>query len=217
MGGLGVAIDKKNIPQETIIRLAYYLRTLNWLVQEKRRVVSSQIIASLSGINSYQLRKDLSYFGQLGKRGVGYEVNRLKEYLEEILGLQKSWFACIVGFGNLAKAISLYKGFYEQGVFIKAGFDIQSSKINKKIAGVQIYHIDDIERVVKKEKIILGIITVPEQFGQDACDRLIKAGVKGILNFSPRRLKVEKEGVILKDVDLTAQILYLTYCLKDKG
>lgn len=205
----------RKIPQETIIRLAYYLRALNFFHQEGIKITSSRRLAEILRINPHQVRKDLSFFGQFGKKGVGYNVDTLRDSLREILGLKHRWYACIVGFGNLAKAISLYRGFYEQGIIIKVGFDIVKRKVNKKYGNVYVYHIDEMPRVVKREKISLGIITTPQNVAQEIGEKLVKCGVLGILNFSPIRLKLPPD-IVLKDVELAAQLFYLTYHLKRK-
>jgi len=200
------------IPQDTIFRLSHYLRALNYF-KNKKEIVSSKEIADFLNISPHQLRKDLSYFGQFGKKGVGYNCSKLIDKIKEILGLDRVWNACIIGFGNLGKALSFYRGFRDQGIFIKFAFDIDKNKINKKYKGLEVYHIDKIEEIIKKNDIKIAIITVPEDEAQKVLDILYNSGIKAILNFAPKRL-LAKDDIILKDVDLSLYFSYLTYSIK---
>lgn len=205
-------MDKK-IPEETIIRLSYYLRALSYFQEDKKEVVSSRQLADVLKISHHQLRKDLSYFGHFGKKGVGYSCSKLIESLKDILGLDKEWFACVVGFGNLGKALSFYRGFRDQGICIKAAFDIDRSMFGKTYSSVKVYPLSKMEEVVKKERISIGIITAAKEAARDIANRLCRCGTKAILNFAPIQLDVPS-GVIVKDVDLSCQLSALTYCLK---
>jgi len=206
-------MDTRKIPQEAIIRLGYYLRALNYLFRADKKVVSSRSIAAFLKTNPHQLRKDLSYFGQFGKKGVGYDVEQLIGSIRDILGINKTWYACIVGFGNLAKALSFYQGFNQQGIVIRVGFDVSAKKINKRFGPVQVYPLNKMKAVIKREGIKIGIITVPEEAAQDVADRLVASGIKAILNFAPFKLNLPHQ-VIVKDVELAGQLFYLTYNLK---
>jgi len=203
----------KKVPDSTLLRLSYYLRAISYFLEEQREVISSKELAKFLRISHHQLRKDLSYFGQFGRKGVGYSLELLKERLREILGLDRSWFACIVGFGNLAKALSFYKGFRDQGIFIKAGFDVDKKKINKDYGFLKVYPLGKIEEIIKKEKINIGIVTVPKEKAQAVATRLSNCGVRAILNFTPLKLEVGP-NIIIKDVDLSCQLACLTYYLK---
>jgi redox-sensing transcriptional repressor len=203
----------KKIPQEAITRLTYYLRTLFYFLEEKREVVSSQEIAEILKISPHQLRKDLSYFGQFGKKGIGYSCSKLIENIREILGLNTQWYACVVGFGNLGKALSFYKGFRDQGIFIKVAFEIDKKKINKDYPNLKVYSLDKMEKVLKRESVQLGIITVPKEAARDIALRLYNCGIRAILNFAPLKLYLPQDCV-LKNVDLSCQFSYLTYNLK---
>jgi redox-sensing transcriptional repressor len=203
----------KKIPEETIIRLSYYLRVLTYLKEEeKKELVSSSEIANILKISPHQLRKDLSYFGHFGKKGVGYSVSKLIQNLKEILGLDKKWYAAVVGFGNLGRALSFYKGFKDQGIFIKAAFDVNPKKI-KNYPDLKVYSLEKMEEVIKKENIKIGIITVPKEAAKEIANKLLKSGIKAIFNFAPVKLDLPKK-VILKNVDLSCQLAYLTYRLK---
>lgn len=203
-------MDKK-IPEETILRLSYYLRALGYFQEEKRDEVSSKQLADFLKISHHQLRKDLSYFGHFGKKGVGYSCSKLISSIKEILGLNKEWSAAVVGFGNLGRALSFYNGFKDQGIFIKAAFDI-CKKEPIPARGLKVYALNKMEEVIRRENIQIGIITVPKQAAQGIAARLCKCGIKAILNFAPVKLSPPKE-VILKDIDLSCQLTFLTYRL----
>jgi len=203
----------KKIPEETIIRLSYYLRALFYFLEENKKVVSSRQLASFLKISHHQLRKDLSYFGHFGKKGVGYSSERLIESIKEILGLERNWNACVVGFGNLGRALSSYKGFRDQGICIKTAFDNDKNKQNKNYDGIKVYSIEKMKSVVKKENISIAIVTVPKSSAKTIANLLYECGIRAILNFAPVKLDLPKE-VILKDVDFSCQLSYLTYRLK---
>jgi redox-sensing transcriptional repressor len=189
------------------------LRVLTYLKEEeKKELVSSSEIAHILKMSPHQLRKDLSYFGHFGKKGVGYSVSKLIQNLKEILGLNKKWYACVIGFGNLGKALSFYKGFKDQGIFIKVAFDVNPKKI-KNYSGLKVYPIEKMEEIIKKEKIKIGIVTVPKEVAKEIANKLLKSGIKAIFNFAPIKLDLPKE-IIFKNVDLSCQLAYLTYRLK---
>ncbi len=205
-------MDRK-IPEETIIRLSYYLRALFYFTEENKKVVSSRQLADFLKISPHQLRKDLSYFGQFGKKGVGYSCPKLIDNIKEILGLEREWSACVVGFGNLGRALSFYKGFRDQGICIKAAFDVDKNKQNKTIKDITVYPLEKIKSIIKKQNITIAIITVPKESAKQIAKILYESGIRAILNFAPIKLDVPEE-VILKDVDFTCQLTYLTYRLK---
>ncbi len=205
--------NKKKVPDQTLIRLSYYLRAINYFLDEKKEIISSKDFAKFLRISPHQLRKDLSYFGQFGRKGVGYSLVFLKNQIQTILGLDRTWKACIVGFGNLAKAISFYKGFREQGIDIKAGFDIDKKR-QKDYGILKVFPLKKMSTIIKQENIKIGIITVPKEEAQKIAERLILYGVKAILNFAPLKLNLPGE-VIIKDVDLSCQLACLTHYLKN--
>ncbi len=204
----------RKIPQEAIIRLSYYLRAFGYFLNEGKKFVSSQELADYLNLSAHQVRKDLSYFGNFGRQGIGYPAEVVRNKIRSILGLDRNWNVCIVGFGNLAKALSSYKGFKDQGIIIKIAFDIDRKKIGKRIGEVRVYHIREMEKIIKREKIEMAIIAVPEDSAQIVSEKLIKCGVKAILNFAPARLNVE-DAIIVKNVDLSCQLAFLTYHLKN--
>jgi redox-sensing transcriptional repressor len=205
-------MDRK-IPEETIIRLSYYLRALSYFIEANKNVVSSRQLADFLKISHHQLRKDLSYFGHFGKKGVGYSCPKLIGNIKEILGLDHEWNACVVGFGNLGRALSFYKGFRDQGICIKACFDIDKNKQNKTIKEIEIYPLKKMKSVIKKQNIRIAIITVPKEAAKEIAKLLYESGIRAILNFAPTKLDIP-EDVVLKDVDFSCQLTYLTYRLK---
>jgi len=205
---------KFKIPDATIGRLSLYSRYLAEADEKGITTVSSHNIAQATGVTPAQVRKDLAYFGEFGTRGVGYNSRELYNYIMKILGLDKRWSIAIIGAGNLGSALTQYKGFQQRGFDVKCIFDNDPKKIGKKLANVEICSIDSLEEKVKELDIKLGIIAVPAQAAQEVADRLVKAGIKGIINFAPINITVD-ESVILRRVDLAAQLEYLTYYLEE--
>lgn len=205
---------KFKIPEATIGRLSMYSRYLKDSDEKGIVTVSSQQIAKATGVTPAQVRKDLAYFGEFGTRGVGYNSRELYTYILKILGLDKRWPVAIVGAGNLGRALTHYKGFFERGFDIISIFDMDPEKIGKKIADIEILPLSLLEETIKKHNIKLGIIAVPAQSAQEVANRLIDSGVRGIINFAPININVG-DGIMLRRVDLAAQLEYLTYYLED--
>ncbi|MCM8787777.1 MAG: redox-sensing transcriptional repressor Rex [Candidatus Omnitrophica bacterium] len=203
----------KKVPHDAILRLSFYLRALKNFEEENIKVVSSKQLADFLKINHHQLRKDLSYFGHFGKKGVGYPCSALIDKIKTILGLDKTWSAAVIGFGNLGRALSFYKGFREQGVYIKVAFDVDEKKINKEYNGIKVYSIEQLEKIIKKEDIQIAIITVPKYAAEEIANRLSKCKIKAILNFAPINL-VTSSQILIQNVDFGCQLAYLTYHLK---
>jgi redox-sensing transcriptional repressor len=204
----------KRIPQETIIRLSYYLRAAHYFSEDQKEFVSSHDLADYLKLSAHQVRKDFSYFGHFGRKGKGYPVKVLIGKLNEILGLDCQWNACIVGFGNLAKALSLYHGFKTQGIFITLAFDVDSTKTNKQFADLKVYPTQAMERMIKKHTIGIGIITVPDNVAQGVAEKLVRGGVKAILNFAPIKLNLPSR-IVVKNIDFSCQLAFLTHRLKN--
>ena len=165
-------------------------------------------------INHHQIRKDLSYFGKFGERGVGYRAEELRDKIRRILGLDRPWNLCLCGLGNLGSALFAYRGFKQMGLNIIAVFDNEPKKIGKTLQGVRIYSPASIGSVVKKLNIDMAIMAVPSQAAQDIADRLVRCGVRAILNFAPVKLNVPPR-VKLRNVDLATGLINLTYFLKN--
>lgn len=205
---------KFKIPDATIGRLSLYSRYLKEADEKGIATVSSQHIAKATGVTPAQVRKDLAYFGEFGTRGVGYNSKELYSYIMRILGLDQRWSVAIVGAGNLGRALTQYKGFYERGFDITCIFDNDPKKVGKKLSNVNIYSLDLLDEKVQDLKINLGIIAVPASAAQEIADRLVKSGIRGIINFAPINIVVN-EKIILRRVDLAAQLEYLTYYLEE--
>ena len=172
------------IADETIRRLPIYLKGLLSLSEQNQANISSQDMADLLGVNPWQIRKDFSYFGAFGTPGVGYNIKKLTKQIRKILKLDVVRKAALVGVGNLGSAILAYPGFGVYGFDIAAAFDVNHQKIGRKVANVTIEDVSNL-RTLKKRKINLGIIAVPRDAAQQTANTLVKAGIKGILNFSP--------------------------------
>ena len=203
----------KKPSKDTISRLALYLRTLQELSKTQNSpTISSWDLSRELNISSDQLRRDLWYFGQFGRRGVGYSIESLKSKLSRILGLHKSWNVCICGVGNLGSALLAYKGFKEQNLNIAAGFDVDLKKVRKKKSGVKIYPLGEIKKVVRLLGIEIAIIATPVSSAQSVMQKLISCGIKAILNFAPIKLAAPPY-VKLRNVDLSTELFNLTYFL----
>jgi redox-sensing transcriptional repressor len=203
------------IPEATIMRLSVYSRFLAEIDRKGIITISSGDIAEGVGVSPAQVRKDLAYFGEFGIRGVGYNVKDLHRNILRILGLSNEWSMCLVGLGNLGLALSTYKGFKERGFAITSIFDNDPAKIGMVIDGVEVMHVDRIEEIVSERQTQIGAITVPPASAQMIADKLIKGGVKAILNFAPIVLNVPPE-VELRNVDLSVNLEVLTFNLGGK-
>jgi len=180
--------------------------------EEGLEIISSPKIAEITGINSAQIRKDLAYFGEFGKRGLGYPVIDLSRELKKILGLDKKWSVIIAGAGNLGKALIKYKGFQKRGFIIKGIFDNNPLKIGKRLGHIFIYNIKEIEKFIQTENISIGIIVVPADSAQEVVDKMVAGGIKAILNFAPVHI-VLPPGIKIHNVDLSIEYEWLTYYL----
>lgn len=199
------------IPDETVRRLPVYLRGLMLSADQGQERISSKDLADFVGVNSWQIRKDFSYFGCFGTRGVGYEVNKLAQQIKKILRLDIIKRAALVGVGNLGSAVLAYPGFRMYGLEIAAAFDVNPKKIGRKINNVRIEDASKL-RTLKRRKIELAILAVPRDTAQKTADELVKAGVKGILNFSPCYISVPK-GVKVITIDIAMDLARLPYYL----
>jgi len=209
--------NKKNIPKATIGRLSIYHRCLDLLIEtdsgrEKDTISSAEISKLTGGISPDQIRRDLAYFGEFGKRGVGYPINELSAILKSILGSSKKWDIIIAGAGNLGKALLRYRGFQKRGFIIKAAFDSDDSKVGNKVNGVKIISANQMEDYIKEHNIRIGIITVPVEFAQEVADHMIAGGIVSILNFAPTTLKYPAY-VKLNNIDISIELERLVYFL----
>ncbi|MDI9478348.1 MAG: redox-sensing transcriptional repressor Rex [Halanaerobiaceae bacterium] len=201
------------IPKATIERLPLYYRCLEKLsAYEQDEVVSSRELGERLGIPPTQVRKDLSYYGEFGRRGVGYHVEDLKKSLAKILGINKTWPAVLVGAGNLGRALVNYEGFQKMGLQITDVIDSDLDKIGNMVGDITVRSTKDLEDIVKTKQVKIGIIAVPVNAAQDVTDLLIAAGIKSIWNFAPTRLVVP-EGIMVRNEDLSVGIVSLIYHL----
>ena len=208
------ALVKSKIPEATVKRLSLYLNCIAEVGNSNSRI-SSEKLAKLARVNPAQVRRDLSYLGSLGTRGVGYDLSTLKNQLNIALGLVEGWSAIIVGAGNLGSALAQYEGFEDKGFAIVGLYDVDSKKISTKVAGLVVKHIEKINDDVKKYKVAIGIITTPSEFAQDTANLLIAGGIKSILNFAPSRIESTDSGVVIKNVDLSQELQVLSYYLDE--
>ncbi|MBN2395334.1 MAG: redox-sensing transcriptional repressor Rex [Candidatus Atribacteria bacterium] len=208
--------NDKNIPNHTIHRLSICNRCLELFIETEqgktKKTISSTEISKITGINANQIRKDLAYFGEFGKRGIGYPIRDLHGTLKAILGSSRKWDIVLVGAGNLGKALVSYKGFQKRGFTIKGVFDNSRLKIGKRINGIEIYDIHSLRSFVKTNEIKVGIIAVPLKSAQKVANDMVAGGIKSILNFAPVTIKYPK-GVKVNTIDISIELERLIYFL----
>ncbi len=205
--------SKTKIPAATILRLSIYHRYLKSLKEDGTDVVSSAELAEYTNVNPAQLRKDLSYFGRFGVRGVGYDVSKLIGRIRVILGLEKEWNMALVGAGNIGMALLQHKQFEVQGYRFVAVFDQDPTKIGKEVApGLFVSPLENLPEFMHQKNVDLAVLAVPTQEAQAVADTAVAAGIKGILNFAPVRLKVSGD-VAVQNVDFTVLLDTLTYAV----
>ena len=198
------------IPEATVARLATYLRVLSSLGERSVTTVSSEELAAVAGVNSAKLRKDLSFLGSYGVRGVGYDVATLTEHLSRTLGLTTHRSVALIGVGNLGLALAGYAGFATRGFRIAALIDADPARIGTTIQGIVVDAIADLDRIVAEKQIAIAVLAIPASVAQDVCDRVVAAGVTSILNFAPVVLSVPSH-VDLRKVDLAAELQILSF------
>jgi redox-sensing transcriptional repressor len=201
-----------NVPAIVIGRLPLYLRALTQLTQEGRHVTSSQELSEKLGFSSAQIRKDLSYFGEFGKQGTGYEIEYLEKELRSILQVHRVWDMALVGAGDLGHAIANYNGFEPRGFRISAIFDDDPKKIGVTLAHWQIESVENMKETIRAKKIQVAIIAVPAPEAQHVADQLVEAGVRAILNYAPTTLSVPPK-VKVYHIDPVAGLQSMTYYL----
>lgn len=206
---------KTKLPQATISRLPVYLRSLVILANKGEQIISSDGLAQLAGTNAAQLRKDLSYLGEFGTRGVGYEVDQLINEISKWLGLLRDRKVVIVGLGRLGGALVGYQGFSQKGFKIVGAFDRDPAKVGDIVDGQTIHHINELEEYVKNVSggVDIGIIATQAPSAQGVANRMVNAGVKAIINFAPITIDVP-DGVVLRQVDLSVELQILSYYLQ---
>jgi len=200
----------RDIPEATVARLPVYLRALLEVAEVKTSTISSDRLADLAGVNASKVRKDLSYLGSYGTRGVGYDVEYLLYHISRQLGLTQDWPIVIVGAGNLGRALFNHKGFAERGFRVVALFDVDPAKIGERLGGVEVLAMDELDATVRDAGVAIGVVTTPPQVAQEVADLLVGAGVSAILSFAPAVINVP-EHVSLRKVDLSIELQILSF------
>jgi redox-sensing transcriptional repressor len=206
----------RRIPEATVTRLPVYLRSLLVMADEKETTVSSERLAELAGVNAAKVRKDLSYLGSYGTRGVGYDVEYLVFQMSRELGLTQDWPVVIAGAGNLGAALANYGGFGDRGFPVVALLEADASKVGRTVAGVEVFAIDELDDPVARHEIAIGVIATPAEAAQSVADRMAAAGIPSILNFAPALITVP-EGVSLRKVDLAVELQILSFYQQQQG
>jgi redox-sensing transcriptional repressor len=201
---------KKPVPRATVQRLPLYLQLLDERADQAR--TSSDELAVLANLNAAKVRKDLSYLGSYGTRGVGYDVEQLRFEIRRALGLTSGWRLAIVGAGNLGSALANYGGFSDGGFSVVGVFDADAKKVGRKIGGLVVEALDYLEEAVAERSIDIGVLAVPASAAQEVADLLAASGVKSILNFAPTVIQVP-DGVEVRRVDLSTELQVLGYHL----
>lgn len=205
------------ISKATIERLSIYCMYLKRLLNRNgsNRHISSYELGREVGASAAQVRKDLSYFGNFGCKGVGYDIENLEKKLEEIIGFTKKWEIALVGAGNIGTALVNYKNFRDLGLNIDAVFDCDLAKIGNTIGGIMVRSVKDMEQVIREKNIKVGIIAVPADDAQEIAEKLVAAGVRAIWNFAPVSLKLP-DDIILSSEYLLPGLASLVFCLNNK-
>lgn len=206
-----MGFDVKKVSESTVGRLSLYLRLLEEL-DESVATLSSEELAALAGTSAAQVRKDLSFFGTFGKRGLGYGVTELITTLRSILGLERRWRVAVIGAGKIGAALMGYQDFKRQGFYIESVFDSDEAKVGQRWNGLVVRADAEMETALQGEAIDIAIIAVPAEAAQSVVDRVVGAGVRAILNFAPVKLRVPG-GVTLKNVNMAAELEGLSYAL----
>lgn len=204
--------EKAVISKVIIDRLPLYFRTLMLSRDEGKKIISSEELGQRLGITPEQIRKDLVSFGQFGKKGVGYHIVDLISNIGRILGLDKNWQIAIVGLGHLGWALAHYQKFDSLGFKLAAVFDVDPNKIGQSINGIQVSSLDCLKEVIQEKNIHIGIISVPGMYAQEVADKLVDAGIRGIWNFAPRKIKVPDTVRIINE-DLSVGLSNLSFHL----
>ncbi|MFM7262535.1 MAG: redox-sensing transcriptional repressor Rex [Acidimicrobiales bacterium] len=201
---------RRRIPEAALGRLPVYLRILGDLASDGTAQVSSEQLAELAAVNAAKVRKDLSYLGTYGTRGVGYDVQFLTHQIRRELGLDQSWPVIIVGAGNLGQALANYAGVNERGFQVVGIVDKDETKVGTVVGGVRVRHADELPQIAQSKGVSIGVVATQAAHAQDAADSLVRAGIGSILNFAPTVLSVPR-GVNVRKVDLALELQILSY------
>src|ERR671928_894358 len=202
----------RKVAESTVRRLSLYLRFLEEFEGQGVDTVSSGALASRGGTTSAQVRKDLSFFGSFGKRGLGYSVPELAERLRQILGLERQWKVIIIGAGKIGAALAQYRGFRQRGFDITAVYDADPAKIGRKVDGFSIRPLDALHDDNRKHPVDIAVIAVPAEVAQDVVNHVVESGIRAIMNFAPVQLVVP-DSVALKTVNMAMELEGLSFAL----
>lgn len=206
----------KRIAESTVRRLSLYLSFLEEIEGSGQSTISSDELARLGGTTSAQVRKDLSFFGSFGKRGLGYSVNELTVSIRDILGLGKKWRVCIIGAGKIGTALARYEAFATRGFYVKAIYDSDPAKVGMPVDSLSVRDIGRIEQDTAKEGFDIAVLAIPPEYAQTVTDRLTRAGIKAILNFAPIQLVVPAD-VTVRTVNMALELEGLSFALTNRG
>lgn len=211
-----MSLKSEHIPRATIQRLSVYLQVLENLQRDGTEVISSEPLARACSVNASQIRKDLTYFGEFGVRGVGYNVADLIASIRASLGIDRTWNCVLVGVGNMGRALLSHREFAERRFNIVGAFDCDPFKIGEEISGLEVVCTRRLKERVADLDVQIGIITTPPERAQRAANYLVEAGIKGILNYAPARIFVP-EGVYVEYVDFFHHLYSLAFNISDKA
>jgi redox-sensing transcriptional repressor len=208
-----VLLERLELPPDVVIRrLPLYARSLRYLQDEGIQFISSQGLGTRINVTAAQIRKDLSYFGEFGKQGIGYNVRKLLAHIEHILGLSKEWLMVLTGVGHLGQAIVRYEGFGSRGVRLVGIFDNDPAKIGQVIEGFPILPDEDMPRVIRELGVKIAVVAVPASQAQGIVDTLVTTGIRAILNYAPVVLRVP-DGICVRYIDPITALHSMTYYL----
>jgi redox-sensing transcriptional repressor len=206
----------EDIPTPAVLRLSFYLRQLEAFQRAEKHTISSKQLGDALKYTDAQVRKDLAYFGQFGHPGIGYRVEELISQLRKILGTDKIWNVLLIGAGNLGRALIAYRGFLRKGFKLSAIFDADERKVGQAFGDLTVLSMDTLAEVAAQQNIKLAIMSVPGEAAQGVADKLVAAGVRGILNFAPVSITVPPD-VSVQGVDLAVQLEQLSFNMSLAG
>ena len=204
------------VPKAVVSRLSLYLRELQHLQNEGHETISSGDLGSRLGFTDAQVRKDLAYFGQFGYPGIGYRTEELVPAIRRILGTDIQWQVVIIGIGNLGQALMGYKGFPQQGFHIVAALDADPAKSGIEVEGIEVRPVSELDEIVKRHGVRLGMVAVPASEAQSVADQLVAAGVDGIVNFAPVTINLPPH-VSHIGVDLAIELEQIAFSVAQRG
>lgn len=208
--------DRRRIPEATVARLPLYYRALLETSERKTSTISSERLAEMAGVNAAKVRKDLSYLGSYGTRGVGYDVEYLLAQISQELGLTERRPVIIAGVGRLGQALANYAGFTARGFQVVALLDTDPAKVGERVGDLAVESMDDLHRIVRERDIAIAIVAVPADAAQGVADQLVDAGVTAVLNFAPKVIQVPGH-VTLRKVDLAIELQILSFYEQRRG